>query len=263
MKRMGVKKLEIKCNVAIFTMKEEERKDVRKLKERKLQVLLEDNHFFPSFRISQEEYVRETVRKKVSKILGTTDFYVEQLYTWADPKYYTKEQNVIVTYLVVANYHKIQKLEEKYKLYTVTLQEIKKTQIEKLQEVSLWHPEDKICYQILTRRVQKESNVDYVHSLLGKANIEELEIVIIHTALKRMRNRIENTNLAFNFLNREFTLSELQQVYEVILDKKLIKANFRKKMEPMVKKTDTIIKESAYRPAQKYEFNPEYIEFWV
>ncbi len=78
-----------------------------------------------------------------------------------------------------------------------------------------------------------------------------------------MRNRIENTNIAFSFLLEEFTISELQQVYEIILDKKLVAANFRKKIDPMIKKTEKVVKESAFRPSNKYTFNEEFLEYWV
>ena len=79
----------------------------------------------------------------------------------------------------------------------------------------------------------------------------------------RNRNRIENTNIAFSFLDKEFAISELQQIYEIILDKKLVSANFRKKIEPMIKKTDKVVKESAYRPSYQYTFNEEFIRNWV
>ena len=84
-----------------------------------------------------------------------------------------------------------------------------------------------------------------------------------YTNFERLRNRIENTNIAFSFLDKEFAISELQQIYEIILDKKLVSANFRKKIEPMIKKTDKVVKESAYRPSYQYTFNEEFIRNWV
>ena len=47
------------------------------------------------------------------------------------------------------------------------------------------------------------------------------------------------------------------------MDKKLVSANFRKKIEPMVRKTDIVVKESAYRPSNKYIFNDEFVKNWV
>ena len=73
--------------------------------------------------------------------------------------------------------------------------------------------------------------IEYINKLVGKHEISELVAIIIHTGIKRLRNRIENTNIALSFLDKEFAISELQQVYEIILDKKLVSANFRKKVE--------------------------------
>ena len=64
-------------------------------------------------------------------------------------------------------------------------------------------------------------------------------------------------------MNREFTISELQQVYEIILDKNLVSANFRKKIGPMIKKTEILVKDSAHRPSNKYIFNEDFLENWV
>ena len=54
-----------------------------------------------------------------------------------------------------------------------------------------------------------------------------------------------------------FTLTELQQVYEIVLNKKLDKRNFRKKMKSvgLVKKTSKKKMEGAHRPAMLYTFS--------
>src|SRR6266404_5592374 len=46
--------------------------------------------------------------------------------------------------------------------------------------------------------------------------------------LTRLRNKITYTNLAFAFLPERFTLTELQNTYEVVLERTLDKRNFRK-----------------------------------
>ena len=51
--------------------------------------------------------------------------------------------------------------------------------------------------------------------------------------------------------------------YVTFFDKKLVPANFRKKIEPMVKKTEKVVKESAYRPSNQYTFNDDFLKNWV
>ena len=46
----------------------------------------------------------------------------------------------------------------------------------------------------------------------------------------RLRNKVEYTDIAFHFVPELFTLPQLQRVYEILLDKPLFKANFRKKL---------------------------------
>lgn len=53
---------------------------------------------------------------------------------------------------------------------------------------------------------------------------------ILSHAVARIRARLEHVPIAFQLLPEAFTLTELQRVYEVILDKRLDKRNFRSKM---------------------------------
>jgi 8-oxo-dGTP diphosphatase len=53
---------------------------------------------------------------------------------------------------------------------------------------------------------------------------------ILACALERLRNKLEYTTVGFQLLPREFTLPELQQVYEAILGRPLDKRNFRRKI---------------------------------
>lgn len=53
---------------------------------------------------------------------------------------------------------------------------------------------------------------------------------ILDRALARLQLRLEYANLALEFLPETFTLPELQGVHEAILDRKLDKRNFRKRL---------------------------------
>lgn len=79
---------------------------------------------------------------------------------------------------------------------------------------------------------------------------------IINAALDRLRSKLEYTNIVYSLLPQEFTLTDLQSVYEMILDKKLDKRNFRKKILSlgMIKKTGNKTIGGAYRPAELYKF---------
>lgn len=53
---------------------------------------------------------------------------------------------------------------------------------------------------------------------------------IVQKALERLRATLDEKLLAFNLLAETFTMSELQVVYETILDKKLVRTNFQRKI---------------------------------
>ena len=81
---------------------------------------------------------------------------------------------------------------------------------------------------------------------------------IIQYALNRLRGKLDYTTIAFNLLPEQFTLRELQRVYEIILHKRLDKRNFRKRILATGILEDTGAKkmEGTHRPARLYRFNP-------
>src|SRR6266849_4961209 len=81
---------------------------------------------------------------------------------------------------------------------------------------------------------------------------------ILQYALNRLRGKLDYTTIAFSLLPEQFTLRELQRVYEIILHRKLDKRNFRKKVLATGILEDTGAKkmEGTHRPAGLYRFNP-------
>ncbi|MBI3944168.1 MAG: NUDIX hydrolase [Chloroflexi bacterium] len=78
---------------------------------------------------------------------------------------------------------------------------------------------------------------------------------ILKYALQRLRYKLEYTTLGFELLPEEFTLTELQQAYEMILNEKLDKRNFRRKIlsTGIVEPTDRV-RMGDHRPARLYRF---------
>lgn len=53
---------------------------------------------------------------------------------------------------------------------------------------------------------------------------------IVEKALETLRLMLDHKLVGFNLLSETFTMNELQSLYETILDKKLLRANFQRKM---------------------------------
>ncbi len=88
---------------------------------------------------------------------------------------------------------------------------------------------------------------------------------IIKTAIERLKAKLTYTNIVYGLMPKEFTLSELQNIYEIILNRKLDKRNFRKKILglKLVKKLNKQKRGEAHRPADLYTFikkTPQIIE---
>jgi len=80
---------------------------------------------------------------------------------------------------------------------------------------------------------------------------------IIEYSLKRTRERLEMCPVAYQLLNEKFTLTEMQKAYELIMDKKLDKRNFRKKAlgTEGLKELSEFSKSQSKRPARLYTFD--------
>jgi 8-oxo-dGTP diphosphatase len=106
----------------------------------------------------------------------------------------------------------------------------------RLRESDTWQPAWHSAYKLPQLAFDNNAVVDY--------------------AIRRLRSKLEYTNVAYSLLPRQFTLSELQQVYEAILDRDMDKRNFRRRMLSLgiIKPAGGRRMDGAHRPAQLYAF---------
>lgn len=85
---------------------------------------------------------------------------------------------------------------------------------------------------------------------------------IIDYAIKRLKWKLEYTNVAQYILPAKFTLTQLQKVYETVMDQKFDVRNFRKKIDKLWIVRETGEKEmgNQYRPARLFEFVNKEVE---
>lgn len=81
---------------------------------------------------------------------------------------------------------------------------------------------------------------------------------IVDYALWRLRNKVGYSRIAHGLLADEFTLAQLREVYESILDRRLDPANFRRQVE----NSGTLIptdrfRTGSHRPARLYRYNQD------
>jgi 8-oxo-dGTP diphosphatase len=80
---------------------------------------------------------------------------------------------------------------------------------------------------------------------------------ILAVALERLKGKVRYQPIGFELLPRKFTLTQLQRMYEIILDRPLDKRNFRKKILGMdlLIELDEDQKDVAHRAARLYKFD--------
>lgn len=80
---------------------------------------------------------------------------------------------------------------------------------------------------------------------------------ILEVALERLKGKVRYQPIGFELLPKKFTLTQLQRMYEIILDRPLDKRNFRKKILGMdlLIELDEVQKDVAHRAARLYKFD--------
>jgi 8-oxo-dGTP diphosphatase len=80
---------------------------------------------------------------------------------------------------------------------------------------------------------------------------------ILQMALERLRSKLRREPVGFELLPKKFTLSQLQHVYEMVLERELDKRNFRKRALAMdlLIETDEVEQDVAHRAARLYCFD--------
>ncbi len=80
---------------------------------------------------------------------------------------------------------------------------------------------------------------------------------VFETAFDRLRSKLRYRPIGFELLPRKFTISQLQNVYEIVLDRQLDRRNFRKKVlaTGVLTALKEVQQDVAHRAARFYSFN--------
>lgn len=107
----------------------------------------------------------------------------------------------------------------------------------------------------ILKETLKTSNADWF-------NINDIPVLaydhneILNDSIEKLKSKIFETDILKNLFNEEFTLPELQKVYETILNKSFDRRNFRKKLinDGVIIDTNKVINFEGKKPAKLYKF---------
>ena len=83
---------------------------------------------------------------------------------------------------------------------------------------------------------------------------------ILKVALERLKGKVRYQPIGFELLPKKFTLTQLQRLYEIILETSIDKRNFRKKVLKLniLIETDEVEQDVAHRAARLYRFDQKH-----
>lgn len=194
--------------------------------------------------------IKDNIRDKIKSVIGSDKFHLEQVYTFGEKKFFS-DNNIDVLYMGLTNINNIKKLDSDYELVNFNI-------INNREIILGQH-----SFQYKTEKVLKSGSLEYYHKIkVDDIRLEKilLEMVIVY---KYLRARMDNTDIFFKLLPKEFTLEDVKLVYELIKDVKVDKSNFRKKIIKYCIKVDAIEDKKGFRPSQKYKFNPNSVKDWI
>lgn len=117
-----------------------------------------------------------------------------------------------------------------------------------LYKVFLNNGEEEIKFEVKREDIDIKSE-EYSYHVIDKSELAFDHDKLIIEGIMALRNKVNNTDIVFNLMPQEFTIGELKQVYELILNKKLVNSAFRRTMADKIDLTDEIIKTGGHRPS--------------
>lgn len=227
-------KMSVATDVVIFAVDDIKTDDPRKVPEKGLQVFMIKRNYdpergkvqLPGGFVDIDKDIYSAAKEKLLLKTGIDNLYMEQLFTYGKPDRDNRGRVISVAHMALVQKRNIS------------------------NKTGEW-------YWVVPTRNEQGQVVDV--TLKDTTNKDVTDIAFDHRqivvdAYNRIQNKIEYTDIAFNFVDRYFTVKELELVYECILGRKV--QAFRRKMGDRLKPTGTMKDDgSAYRPAEYYEYN--------
>ena len=251
--------LSMTADILLISISDEETNNYRKTNDKMMSILLVKRDDYPfkgkwclpgGFLNPVGETLEECAKRILKKETNLQDIYLEQLYTFDNPKRDPRTRVVSTSYMALVDKNKLtDMINENACWFDVVLLEDNKKEV----EVTLSNGIDTINLKI--KKVLREKTTDR-YDFISENNNEiafDHDLVIV-AGLERLRNKLNYTDIVFNMMPKYFTLGELQKVYEVILNKKLLDPAFRRIIAGKVEKTNKMKTGEGHRPSALFKY---------
>lgn len=250
-------RLSLTTDILIFSVSDGVQENYRKLNRKYFSVLLvkRDNYPFkdkwclPGGFVKIDEDIEDAAKRILKEEANISDIYIEQLYTYGDPKRDPRTRVISTSYMALIDKNKLKyDISKNASWFNVIVLED-----EKFIDVTLDNGNETIKYKI--KKTLKEKTTDrFKYEVVQNDKLAFDHALVITSGISRLKNKIEYTDIVFNMMPEYFTLGELQQVYEVILGKKLLDPAFRRIIANKVEKTNKMKTGEGHRPSALFRY---------
>ena len=251
-------KLSMTTDILIVSVSNEEVDNYRKTDKKKMSILLvkRDNYPFkdkwclPGGFIGIDEDLDQAPIRVLKNETNVENVYLEQLYTFGNVKRDPRMRVVSTSYMALIDKNRLtNNLSNNASWFDITFYEEKNNVV----DIVLDNGNTTISFKI--EKVLREQTTDrYSFKILENNSLAFDHPLVILSGMERLKNKIEYTDIVFNMMPEYFTLGELQQVYEVILGKKLLDPAFRRIIASKVEKTKKMKTGGGHRPSYLFRY---------
>ncbi|TBL68614.1 NUDIX hydrolase [Paenibacillus thalictri] len=262
----------VAADMVIFTVTEAAEDNYRKLPEKELRILLihRGGHPFlgkwalPGGFVRPNETTEQAAARELREETGVDRVYLEQLYTFSDIGRDPRTWVMSCCHMALINSSEVQVkagddaahaawFKVRYRLLREQKELIEDGYIKTLQYELTLSSEHGELSAIVERTVTATlTSTGTSYGIVSNNGLAFDHAKMIACAIERLRGKVNYTDIALHLMPKLFTLTELQQVYEVILDKELLKAAFRRKTADLVTETDHYTENAGHRPSRLY-----------
>lgn len=264
----------VTVDMLVFTVAEEKKSADRKKKLKLLMVKRGDHPCIgqwalPGGFINMDENLDEAAMRELKEETNVDNIYMEQLYTWGDVGRDPRTRIISTSYISLVNSRlldvKANDDADDARWMTVSCELFQEQRTvtgktcthEQLYRLALSNEEVNVSAVVKKSRIIEGRITKVKWDILETNDIAFDHAKIIMYGLENLRNKVENTDIAFILVPDLFTLSELKEVYEAILDRKISDENFRDKISGMVVETDKYAETPGEEKEKLFTYNPK------
>ena len=250
-------RLSMTTDILIFSISDEEHENYRKSSKKYMSVLLvkrddypfKDKWCLPGGFLDVHEELEDCPVRILERETNLKDIYLEQLYTYRSINRDPRMRVVSTTYMALVDKNRLKdKLNSNASWFNITYFEEKDDVL-----VILDNGNETIKFKI-GKTLRDKTTDRYKFSVLENDSLAFDHPVVIWAGIERLKNKIGYTDVVFNMMPELFSLGDLQQVYEVILNKKLLAPAFRRIIADKVEKTEHVQGGEGHRPSALFRY---------